>query len=717
MRLTPGAGGRRPSAAVTARWKAVGVTTAPTVATRAQDLLETLAGPGARLRDDQLTAIEALADEHRRVLVVQRTGWGKSAVYWIATRLLRDAGAGPTLVVSPLLALMRDQVEAAGRMGLRAHTVNSTNVDSWDEVFQELAAGRVDVLLISPERLNNPTFRERILPRLAGSVGFLVIDEAHCVSDWGHDFRPDYRRIGSVIERLAPDVPVLATTATANARVSADVATQIGADTLTLRGNLDRESLALSVVDLPTAAERLAWLVQDLRDTSDGHQGSGIVYCLTVAEVERVADFLVAQGVDAAAYTGSTDPAERERIEADLKENRLRCVVATSALGMGYDKGDLAFVVHLGAPSSPIAYYQQVGRAGRAIASARAVLLPSFEDRAIWSYFDSTAFPPKDQVEAVLDEIRANGPVSVADLEGAVNMRRGRLEALLKVLDVEGAVERQGSAWVGTDSPWRYDTERLEGVAAARRAEQATMLDYLASDRCRMELLRTALDDPEATACGRCDNCTGNRSDRTLDPELVATALADLRSSNFEIEPRKQWPRGFDLRKGNIPPALRAEPGRALAFGTDPGWSASVMAALDAPDGPISDELFGGVARMLKRWQWPERPTWVCPVPSRRHPVLIGSLAERIAEVGRMQFVAALDRTWDGHPAQQSMENSVRQAGNVVDTFSVGADLPSGPVLLVDDVARSGWTLTAAAEALRGAGSGPVLPVVLWRRP
>jgi len=685
-----------------------------TTAAAAQRHLETLAGPGAVLRDDQLTAIDALAGSRRRVLVVQRTGWGKSAVYWIATRLLRDEGSGPTLVVSPLLALMRDQVEAAGRMGLRARTVNSTNIDAWDEIFDELADDAVDVLLISPERLNNASFRQKVLPRLSGSIGFLVIDEAHCVSDWGHDFRPDYRRIASVIDGLADGVPVLATTATANERVTRDVATQIGDDTLTLRGGLDRESLSLSVVSLPTAADRLAWLVTELRE---GPEGSGIVYCLTVSEAQRVADHLVASGIEAAAYTGATEAPDRERIEADLKANRLRCVVATSALGMGYDKGDLAFVIHLGAPSSPIAYYQQVGRAGRAIDAARAVLLPAAEDRAIWAYFDSTAFPPEEQVEEVLAAIVADGPVTLAELERSVNMRRGRLEALLKVLDVEGAVERVGNGWSRTALPWRYDSERLAAVAAARAAEQRTMLDYCASERCRMRLLREALDDPGAADCGRCDNCTGRSSDRVLDPDVVAAALAHLRAADFVVEPRRQWPRGFDLRRGNIRPELRAEPGRALAFGTDPGWSAAVSEALDGPDAPITEELFRGVAWMLKRWQWGERPTWVCPVPSRRHPLLIGSLAERIAEVGRMQLFTGLARTWDGHPQQRFMENSVRQAGNVVDSFTLDGPVPPGAVLLVDDLARSGWTLTAVAELLRSSGSGPVLPVVLWQRP
>ena len=659
-------------------------------------------------------AIDALVTERRRVLVVQRTGWGKSAVYWIATRLLRDAGSGPTLVVSPLLALMRDQVEAASRMGLRATTVNSTNVGDWDEIFDDLAGGRVDVLLISPERLNNPAFRRDVLPRLAGTIGMLVIDEAHCISDWGHDFRPDYRRIATVIAGVGAGVPVLATTATANERVTVDVAAQIGDDTLTLRGTLDRESLALSVVSLADTAQRLAWLVVELAAT----QGSGIVYCLTVSEVDRVTAFLQSEGIDAAGYTGATPPAEREQVEARLRANELRCVVATSALGMGYDKGDLAFVIHLGSPGSPIAYYQQVGRAGRAIESARAVLLPTAGDRDIWNYFDATAFPPQQLVEQVLAAIEADGPITVPNLELAVNLSRGRLEALLKVLDVDGAVVRDGTGWTRTAAPWAYDTERLAGVAAARKAEQASMVEYARITTCRMRFLREALDDPDAADCGRCDNCTGTSSERLLPADRVAAAQADLRSADFLIEPRKQWPRGIAQRSGNIAASRRAEVGRALSFGTDPGWSTVVRAAVDGTDGPVDGELVAGVVAVLKRWPWADRPTWVCPVPSRSHPLLIDSLADRIASVGKLQLVRALVRC-DDRPPQRRMENSAMQASNVLGALAVVTPdgLPRGPVLLVDDTTGSGWTLTVAADALLDAGVDAVLPLVLWQRP
>ncbi len=689
------------------------MTTTAATAERAAELLAELAGPAAVLRADQLVAIEALVEQRSRVLVVQRTGWGKSAVYWIATRLLRDQGAGPTLVVSPLLALMRDQVAAAARMGIAARTINSTNVDDWRAIEDELASGDVDVLLISPERLNNHTFRADVLPRLSAAVGMLVIDEAHCISDWGHDFRPDYRRLATVIASLGEGVPVLATTATANERVTADVAAQIGASTLTLRGTLDRESLHLSVVDLPTTAERLAWLAEAL----EAEEGAGIVYCLTVAEVERVAAFLASQGLSVAAYSGDTPPVDRERIESALAANRLRAVVATSALGMGYDKPDLAFVAHLGSPSSPIAYYQQVGRAGRAIDSARAVLLPATEDGAIWAYFDSTAFPPRDVVERVLAAVESDGPVTVPALEEAVNLRRGRLEALLKVLDVEGAVERRGSGWVRTAAPWTYDDERLAAVAANRKAEQAAMRAYASTEGCRMRFLREALDDPEAADCGRCDRCTGQVAVVPSDPARTVAALAHLRGADVVLEARKQWPRGSEARKGNIRRDRQVDTGRALAFGNDPGWGDLVTAAL-AADEPIEDDLVTGLAAVMKRWDWVERPTSVTYVPSRSHPVLVRSIAERIASLGKLPLVEALTRIRPDDPPQRAMANSWRQCANVVDAFAADAsDLPPGPVLLVDDTLSSGWTMTTAGEALLTAGSGPVLPLVLWRRP
>ncbi|MGB8652708.1 MAG: RecQ family ATP-dependent DNA helicase, partial [Mycobacteriales bacterium] len=470
----------------------------------AEQVLQALAGPHAALREDQWTAIAALVEQRTRALVVQRTGWGKSAVYFVATALLRARGAGPTVIVSPLLALMRNQVAAAERAGIRAVTVNSSNAPQWQEVYGEITAGRADVLLVSPERLNNPGFRDEVLPALARTAGLVVVDEAHCISDWGHDFRPDYRRIRTLLGELPAGVPVLATTATANARVVTDVASQLGEGTLVLRGPLERESLHLSVAVLADAAHRLAWLA----DAMARLPGSGIVYTLTVAATEEVAGFLRSQGVSAVAYSGRSDDAERRQAEDDLLANRVKALVATSALGMGFDKPDLGFVVHLGAPQSPIAYYQQVGRAGRGVERAEVVLLPGREDEAIWAYFAGLAFPPEEQVRAVL-RVLDGVVLSTAALEPRVDLRRTRLETLLKVLDVDGAVRRVQGGWTATGQPWAYDAARYAQVAADRAAEQQAMRDYVATDGCRMAFLRRQLDDPAAAPCGRCDRCLG----------------------------------------------------------------------------------------------------------------------------------------------------------------------------------------------------------------
>src|SRR5262250_224114 len=450
----------------------------------AERCLRALAGPQARLRPDQWTAIRALVADRRRALVVQRTGWGKSAVYFIATALLRERGAGPTVIVSPLLALMRNQIAAAQAAGIRARTINSANIEDWDEVHAEIEAGTADVLLVSPERLNNPGFRYHILPRLAASAGLLVIDEAHCISDWGHDFRPDYRRLRTVIAGLAPGVPVLATTATANARVTRDVAEQLGSGwngpgepppTLVLRGPLDRESLHLTVVRLPAAPQRLAWLADQLAELP----GSGIIYTLMVAAAHDVAEFLRDRGYPVEAYIGQTDPAHRLAVEDGLLANAFKAVVATSALGMGFDKPDLGFIIHLGAPQSPVAYYQQIGRAGRGVDRAEVILLPALEDRDIWAYFASLAFPPEPLVRATLATLSAaDGPLSLAALEARADLSRGRLETMLKVLDVDGVVRRVRGGWVATGEPWVYDGERYARVAAERSREQQAMLGY-----------------------------------------------------------------------------------------------------------------------------------------------------------------------------------------------------------------------------------------------
>ena len=678
---------------------------------QATALLHRLTGRrDATFRDGQLEAITALVERRERVLVVQRTGWGKSAVYFIATRLLRDAGAGPTVLISPLLALMRNQIAMAERAGVRAATINSENHDDWDATEKLVADGELDVLLISPERLNNTRFRAEVLPDLVGTVGMLVVDEAHCISDWGHDFRPDYRRIAKVLTDLPDGVPVLCTTATANDRVVDDVVDQLGDTLQVIRGPLERESLALSVVQLPQPADRLAWLV----DLIPKLEGSGIVYCLTIADTERVAGFLRQQKIDAVAYSGDSDSDDRLVFETALLENRVKVVVATSALGMGFDKPDLGFVVHYQSPGSPIAYYQQVGRAGRAVESAHGILLCGSEDADIQDYFIRTAFPPRPQAEAIIGLLEAGGaPTGISEIEREVNARRSRIEAMLKVLEVEGAVERVTKGWVRTRQPWEYDEERVERVTALRREEQAAMVAYANATECRMAFLRRALDDPAAESCGRCDICTATSWPVDLDRAVVAAAIQYLRASRFEIEPRKRWPIGLTEPRGAIPKERQLQIGRALCSYGDGGWGSVVKQHREAAT-PYPDELVDAAARLIKAWAPALKPEWVTFVPSARAAAPLADFAARLATALAMPVVPTITRTREA-PPQREMQNSAQQLGNVYGAFAIADELPKGAALLVDDTADSRWTLTVAGAELLAAGVEAVLPFVLAR--
>jgi ATP-dependent DNA helicase RecQ len=690
---------------------------------QAQQRLAALAGPAAVLREDQWTAIAALVADRHRALVVQRTGWGKSAVYFIAASLLRAQGGGPTVIVSPLLALMRNQIAAAERAGIRAVTINSTNIDEWQQVYADVARGEVDVLLLSPERLNNPEFRDNVLPRLAASCGLLVVDEAHCISDWGHDFRPDFRRLRTLLPQLPAGIPVLATTATANTRVVNDIADVLGlgqgdaADVLVLRGSLERESLHLGVIDLPTAAHRLAWLAENL----DNLPGSGIIYTLTVAASQEVAGYLRERGFSVAAYSGQTEQTERLAAEDDLINNRVKALVATSALGMGFDKPDLGFVIHFGAPPSPIAYYQQVGRAGRGVDRAQVILLPGPEDQAIWDYFVSVGFPAEEHVRKALRTLAAeDAPMSTAALEPRVELARSRLETMLKVLDVDGAAKRVRGGWIATGADWQYDAERYRNVAQVRQDEQHAMREYEKTAMCRMRFLREQLDDPGAADCGRCDNCGGLTLVREVRDDAVATASSMLGRPGVPFEPRRMWPSampglGIDVR-GKVAPDDRAETGRVIARLTDLGFGARLrsLLAVDAPDTGVPDELLRACVQVLASWDWAQRPAAVVHVGSLRRPRLVADLAARLAELGRLTDLGPVDHVGQSSTGRTNSALRLRDVWNAYDLpAALTAQLSGQPVLLVDDLVDTGWTFTVVARLLRGAGAGAVYPFAL----
>ncbi|MBA2574022.1 MAG: ATP-dependent DNA helicase RecQ [Nocardioidaceae bacterium] len=696
----------------------------------AGQVIEALAGTGARLRADQAIAVAALAQPAARVLVVQATGWGKSAVYWAATAVKRAAGDGPTLVVSPLLSLMRDQIAAAGRAGLRAATLNSSNLADWSGIEQALLQNGIDVLLVSPERLANPGFGRRVLDTLAGRLGLVVVDEAHAVSDWGHDFRPDYRRMTDVLQRLNPATAVLATTATANARVTTDVAQQLGDSTLVLRGPLARSSLELSVTDTMSPLERYAWVVEHLPALA----GSGIIYTLTVADADRLAGVIQSvhgAACPVAAYTGGLEGDERIRLEDALRDNSVRALVATSALGMGYDKPDLGFVVHLGSPPSPVSYYQQVGRAGRGIDLAQVVLLPSAADEGVWDYFATATIPDPDHVHRLLAGLDASaaaaagarpGAASVTALEAETGLRRGRVELLLKQLAVEGVVERVEAGWVRLPVEWEFDAAHYDSIIATRRREADIMRRYTRSESCLMQLLQESLDDDTAAPCGRCSVCRRILSaplSARPKGEVVAEVSRLLRGDTHELAPRKMWPGGEFGTRGRIPAQLMAETGRILIFADAPEWRETV-AALSAGDTEALPVVCEASVEALKSWRtsWARRPEVVVSLAvSGDVTGIAGAVADHLANVGSLPraAVSVTEVPADIRELNSGQEAAWWREHLVLDPLCM-QQLGGSAVLLVVDASSTSWPITVAAAKLREAGAELVLPLLVHQR-
>jgi ATP-dependent DNA helicase RecQ len=697
-------------------------------------LRQSLGDPTATFREGQWEAIEALVERRARLLVVQRTGWGKSLVYFMTTHLLRERGAGPTLVISPLLSLMRNQLMAARQFGLKAETINGDNRQEWGPVIHGLRAGKVDLLLIAPERLANTTFREQVLQPLAARIGLFVVDEAHCISDWGHDFRPDYRRIARVLAALHPATPVLATTATANNRVIDDVVAQLGPDVELMRGPLIRESLRLQNIHLPTPSARLAWLAEHLPLLP----GSGIIYTQTVADALQLARWLRRCHVDAHAYYGALDTEQREALERRLLHNEVKALVATTALSMGFDKPDLHWVIHFQRPGSVVHYYQQVGRAGRALDEAYGILLGGDEDQEITDYFIRTAFPADAHVERVLQALRrAEDGLTPELLQRELNLMTGEIDKALKHLDVSlpSPVRRWGGRWYATTEPYTPDRAKIEWLTSIRYKEQGRMVTYAGNHTCLMRFLTSELNDPQPDSCGKCAVCSGEFFPATYTPALAEQAVEFLRRNEQRIEPRRQWPEDALVAhgwRGAIPSELQAERGRALCRWGDDGWGTLVREGKQRGRGDtglfamlkwlitgrhptaFDERLVAAIVTLVReRWRPSPAPAWITCVPSRKHPALVPNFARRVAQELRLPFVPCVRKLRDTQP-QKTMQNDYQQAHNLEHAFAVeAAAVRSGPVLLLDDMVDSGWTFTVITALLRGAGSGPVFPLAL----
>ena len=681
-------------------------------ADRALELLRLGSGQAhAIFRDGQEEAIQQITDGVHRLLVVQKTGWGKSFVYFISTKILREAGCGPALLVSPLLALMRNQIAAAERMGVRAATINSDNISKWTEVEARIKQNEIDILLISPERLANERFRTEILGGLSINGSLVVVDEAHCISDWGHDFRPHYRLLERFIRNMPPNIKLLATTATANNRVVQDLENVLGPNLRISRGDLNRPSLTLQTIRLESKAGRLAWLSYQLAALA----GHGIIYTLTVRDANQVANWLKSQSFDVEAYTGESG-ARRPELEQALSENRIKALVATTALGMGYDKPDLSFVIHYQMPSSVVAYYQQVGRAGRALNAAYGILLSGKEEDDIANWFIKSAFPTNEEVKEVVAQLEAHpAGLSVPQLLKEVNLSQGRVEKTLSLLALESPppITKNGRHWRKTKVPLSEDFwERAERLTTLRRREQQRMREYVhLLFGQHMSFLISELDgDPS-------DVITSSLQALSEDfpKDRLREANIFLKRYHLPINPRKQWPNGglkHSNNHGKIAKSYQANSGKVLSLLGDAGLGDLVNVSKNQQQ-YFSDELIDACVVMLKEWGPQPAPTWVTCVPSLRNPTLVPDFAKRLAQALNLSFRVAIEKT-DSRPEQNKFNNSFQQARNVDGSLAPLRDqILSGPVLLVDDVILSGWTLAISSWLLRKNGSGEVWPLAL----
>ncbi|MBX9598441.1 MAG: RecQ family ATP-dependent DNA helicase [Burkholderiales bacterium] len=660
----------------------------------------------ANFRENQNIAIQTIV-EGGRLLVVQKTGWGKSFVYFIATKLLREQGCGVALLVSPLLALMRNQLEAAKSMGVSAVVINSDNRDDRDTLYGQIKNNSVDIVLISPEQLSNEWFVSNVLSHIAESLSMLVIDEAHCISDWGHDFRPDYRKIQSILKRLPSNTRVLATTATANDRVISDLKIIFSGDLDIIRGDLSRNSLKLQTIKLNTPEERLAWLAKNIPPLS----GSGIVYALTQKDAEMVASWLQTQNISAKPYHAGLTKEDKLIYEDELKDNQIKALVATTALGMGYDKPDIGFVIHYQMPNSVVSYYQQVGRAGRAIDFAYGILLSGAEDTNIIDYFINNAFPSRELVAQILEEFdKASDGLSLTELQAKVNIKKGKLEQVLKILSLEEPtpIVKDGSKYRLTittlpESFWN----KVKRLMQLRYAEVQEMQEYVKLQSGHMQFLIEALNGDASnyieSALPEVEN--------TISTEMIANAQQFLFSNWLTIEPRKKFMQKLEIYDvgGNIRPELQLQQGKVLSAWNDAGWGRLVSSG-KYQDKYFADKLIVASAKLISEWNI--EFDCVVPIPSLRHPNLVSDFAERLAKELGKQFKPIIQIT-ELRPEQKTMQNSIKQSLNLDGSFELTETPPQGCILLVDDMVDSRWTLTIAGWLLQKNGSGKVYPFAL----
>jgi ATP-dependent DNA helicase RecQ len=606
---------------------------------------------------------------------------------------------GVTIVFSPLIALMRDQVRSLRNKGIRAAAINS-NQDEEENVaiIEKAQANQLDILYIAPERMENA---EWISASFEMKIAMVVIDEAHCISIWGQSFRPNYRRIVNLVRLLPKSFPVLATTATATPRVEADIIEQVGSDLIPIRGKLLRSNIRLSVVHVQSEDEKFFWLAENLPKL----RKTGIIYTGTQASTDIYSNWLQYLGFNSAAYNGRLDAETRMRIESDFIGNKYDCVVSTNALGMGIDKPDIRFIIHTQVPQSPIHYYQEIGRAGRDGQEAHAILLynPHADDELPKAFIEGSK-PSFNKYEKVIAATK-KALLGQNEIIKATNLKQTQVSVIIADLIDQGILnEQQGKSkkyFYNPDAP-SLDISAFEILRSSQMQELHKMLEYAITDACRMQYLCSYLGDSMEGRCGVCDNDTRIRLSINSTESLKAR-LQGFRETFFpllEVESsRSRIVNGVAAsyyRVSNVGAALKHS--KYQGGGDFPDWLLRLtMKAYRKHFGSLAFDL-------------------VLYVPPTESGDLVRNFAEKVADTLSIPISHGLVKVGVSSP-QKVFQSGISKKDNVHGKFAhmQPAEILGNRILLIDDIFDSGYTIKEIGQYLTSLGATTIAPLVIAR--